>query len=107
MIPNCHLDSLPIVISSEVEKSNEISPLTTFGRDDQKREGVNSFEVHTLVYFQIICLIILQNLSWHQADVLADAVQTAECINCGVALAGNGLKGLTFLHLVEVGLRSK
>ena len=40
-IPNCHLDSLPIVISSEVEKSNEISPLTTFGRDDQKREGVN------------------------------------------------------------------
>ena len=55
----------------------------------------------------LFTLVIFQNLTWHQADVLADMVQTAEGIDSGVALTCNGLQRLTLLDLVEVGLRSE
>ena len=55
----------------------------------------------------LFTLVIFQNLTGHQADVLADAVQAAEGINGGVALTCNGLQCLTLFHLVEMGLRSE
>ena len=55
----------------------------------------------------IIDLVVFQDLTWHQADVLADVVQTADGVNRGVALTSNSLKRLTLLHLVEVRLRSE
>ena len=52
-----------------------------------------------------IFLVVFQNLSWAQADVLADVVQLAELSNRGVVLAGNGLQGIALLNLVEVYIR--
>ena len=52
-------------------------------------------------------LVVLQNLTRHQADVLADVVQTAEGINGGVTFAGHSLKRFTLLYLVEVRLWRK
>ena len=50
-------------------------------------------------------LIVFQDLAWHQADVLADAVELAEGIDGSVTLAGDGLERLPFLDLVQVNLR--
>jgi hypothetical protein len=55
----------------------------------------------------VVGLVVLQNLSQLQSGVLADAVQLAESLDCRVTFAGNGLKRLAFLHLMEVGLRSE
>ena len=47
------------------------------------------------------CLVVLQDLSWCEAETLADVVQLAELVNGGAALLGNRCERLTLLHLVE------
>ena len=55
---------------------------------------------------RVMCgLVVFQDLTWHQADGLADAVEFTERIDGGVALASDALEGLTLLYLVEMNLR--
>ena len=54
-----------------------------------------------------LSLVVFQDLTRHQANILADVIQLAECIDGHSALLGNRLQRLTFFHLVEVYLRCK
>ena len=51
------------------------------------------------------CLVVLQNLTRHQALGFADAVDLTEGSHCRMALTGNRLEGLTLLYLVVAGCR--
>ena len=50
----------------------------------------------------VVGLVVLQNLSQLQSGVLADAVQLADGIDGGMALAGDGVQCLTLLYLVQM-----
>ena len=73
-----------------VTGSDSQGRITEESRDNPDKNNRALLEArHDCIVVFKCCLVVLQDLSWCEAETLADVVQLAELVNGGAALLGN------------------